>query len=157
MNVKLKQNRSRSEIQVMKNVFATGGFLIALSAAWLCGGGCSEGRAVAQELPPPNPGAANAGLDVAGGEDPLPLPFADDATNAPPPQLVKPAVVPDTLKLSPNLNEVVKLIHSGVSEPIILAYITNSNQPFNLGSDEIVYLNDLGVSKIGRASCRERV
>src|SRR5690242_58787 len=39
---------------------------------------------------------------------------------------------------------VVKLIHAGVSEKVILSYIANSATPFNLDSDAIIYLRDLG-------------
>ena len=55
-------------------------------------------------------------------------------------------------KLPPNLNlaspssEVLKLAQAGVDDSVLLAFVTNSTKTFGLGSDEIIYLNDLGVS-----------
>lgn len=57
-----------------------------------------------------------------------------------------PGVPPADLKISAGLAEIVKLAQAGVSEEVMLAYVNNSNQRFSLGSDEIVYLNDLGVA-----------
>ena len=63
------------------------------------------------------------------------------ATNVP---VVQAATLPQQLNLSPALGQVVKLIQGGVSHDVILTYITNSTDLFNLGSNEILYLNDLG-------------
>jgi hypothetical protein len=52
---------------------------------------------------------------------------------------------PPKLRLSPWTSEVVKLAESGVEPGVILAFIENSGT-FNLGADQIVYLNDLGLS-----------
>ncbi|HXI51268.1 MAG TPA: DUF6600 domain-containing protein, partial [Candidatus Saccharimonadales bacterium] len=69
-----------------------------------------------------------------------PKPAANDTTtNAP-----AAAVTPDTLTLSPALSEVVRLVQGGVSEEVLMAYITNSADLFNLGAAEVVYLHDLG-------------
>src|SRR5258708_6174767 len=48
--------------------------------------------------------------------------------------------------ISPSAAEVVKLAESGVSDDVMLAYIQNSQAPFNLSADNIVYLKDLGLS-----------
>ena len=40
---------------------------------------------------------------------------------------------------------VIQLADSGVEEGVLLAYVNNSISTFNLGSDEIIYLKDLGV------------
>jgi len=53
---------------------------------------------------------------------------------------------PPNVRLSPVLAEVVKLVQSGVEEPVLLSYITNTTGYFTLGAEEIVYLNDLGVA-----------
>ncbi|HZQ48210.1 MAG TPA: DUF6600 domain-containing protein, partial [Verrucomicrobiae bacterium] len=59
----------------------------------------------------------------------------------------QPAVpTPPDVKLSPGAAEVAKLAQAGLSEDVMLAYISNANSSFMLGSDQIVYLNDLGVS-----------
>ncbi len=55
-------------------------------------------------------------------------------------------VPPPDLKISPALAEVVKLFQAGISEEVILAYVTNGTNAYELNSDGIVYLNDLGVS-----------
>jgi len=49
-----------------------------------------------------------------------------------------------TPKLSPWTKEIVKLTQSGIDEPVMLAFIDNSGS-FELGADQIVYLNDIGV------------
>ena len=55
---------------------------------------------------------------------------------------------PDTASTNvsnnPQLNDFVKLVQAGVGESVLMAYVTNSPSPFNLSSDDIVYLNDLG-------------
>jgi hypothetical protein len=64
----------------------------------------------------------------------------DDAT-----QPASPDTLPaDILPASP-LAQVVQLAQSGVDEAVILAYVNNSSSPFNLTSDQIIYLKDLGL------------
>lgn len=53
--------------------------------------------------------------------------------------------MPPDLNLSPALTEVIKLVQAGVSEDVLMAYITNSADYFDMGSDQILYLHDLGV------------
>ena len=60
--------------------------------------------------------------------------------------VVSAPTVPDSLNISPALGEVVKLVKAGVSEDVLMAYVTNSTELFELGSNEIVYLHDLGVT-----------
>jgi hypothetical protein len=50
---------------------------------------------------------------------------------------------PDIFPTSP-LAEVIKLTQAGVDESVIMAYITNSGSTFNLDSDKIIYLSDIG-------------
>jgi hypothetical protein len=76
----------------------------------------------------------------------IPTTPAPAATNVPAPRLVQSAALPPNLKLSPALTEVVKMVHAGVGEEVLLSYITSSTNAFYMGADEIVYLNDLGVS-----------
>ncbi|PYI83263.1 MAG: hypothetical protein DME26_15335 [Verrucomicrobia bacterium] len=61
-------------------------------------------------------------------------------------QAVPPAKPPPDVKISPALAELIKLVQAGVSEEVILAFINNSTNAFQLTSAEILYLNDLGVS-----------
>jgi len=66
-------------------------------------------------------------------------------SNAAPPLEAEP-VFPPNLRLSKPLHEVIRLAQSGLDETVILTYVTNSPAIFTLGAEEIVYLNDLGVS-----------
>jgi hypothetical protein len=50
-----------------------------------------------------------------------------------------------TANLTPSAAEVAKLAQSGLEENVMLAFVTNSASAFNLGSDQIIYLNDIGV------------
>src|SRR6185312_14257577 len=45
---------------------------------------------------------------------------------------------------NPQLTDFVKLVQAGVGESVLLAYVTNSPTAFNVSSDDILYLNDLG-------------
>lgn len=58
----------------------------------------------------------------------------------------KPVVLPAHLKPSPNLAEVIKIAQAGVDEAVLRSFIVNTRGTFNLGSEEIIYLHDLGVS-----------
>ncbi len=51
---------------------------------------------------------------------------------------------PSILPFSP-LAQVVRLVQAGVDPEVILAYVTNSISTFNLDSDKIIYLANLGV------------
>ena len=54
------------------------------------------------------------------------------------------ALPPSILPTSP-LAQVIRLTQAGVDESIILTYVTNSGSTFNLDSDKIIYLKDLGL------------
>lgn len=132
---------------VMKaNLLSVTLFSLGLSSLMLCTG-CDEQSSQAAEAPavqaPSVPGDAKPATVTA--------PADPKATNLPPvavngtnivPQLLAPA----DLKLSPALAEVVKLVQAGVGESVLMAYITNSAEVFNIGSSEILYLHDLGAS-----------
>lgn len=64
----------------------------------------------------------------------------------PPPVAAAGAALPANLRVSKPLSEVIQLTQSGVDETVVLLYITNTTAFFTLGAEEIVYLNDLGVS-----------
>ena len=49
--------------------------------------------------------------------------------------------------LSPGLAEIIKLAQAHVDEAVILAYIKNSGQLYSPSAEEILYLNDLGLSQ----------
>lgn len=112
--------------------------------------GCAQNAAAPTAADPAAPPTnATAVTAVAPMDDALVVEIPE---NAPPPERAEPAPgsealpLPSDLKLSPNTTEVVKLARSGVDEAVMLAFVTNSTGTFNLGSDQIVYLNDLGVA-----------
>src|ERR1035441_9378741 len=54
--------------------------------------------------------------------------------------------LPPSIRPAGLLAEVIKLAASGVEESVIMSFVTNSPSPFNLGVEEIIFLNDIGVS-----------
>src|SRR5882724_3400069 len=61
-------------------------------------------------------------------------------------QLENQASAPAPTDLTPGAAEVVRLAGSGSGDDVVLAYIRNSQAPFNLSADHILYLKDLGLS-----------
>jgi hypothetical protein len=54
------------------------------------------------------------------------------------------AALPSNVDPSSPLAQVIKLTQGGVSEAVIMAYVTNSGAAFNLDPDTIIYLKDIG-------------
>lgn len=54
--------------------------------------------------------------------------------------------LPPTIKAFGPVAEVIKLAQAGVDEAVMLTFITNSTSTFSLTSDEIIYLNDIGIA-----------
>lgn len=96
-----------------------------------------------EQLPP----TVNAPFTpVAPASENPPAAVATD-TNAPAIlQRIPPTARPESVTLTPGLAEVVKLAQAGVGEEVILAYVEKYSGVFNVGADQILYLNDLGVS-----------
>ena len=100
---------------------------LCLALAAVCGPGS---RAVAQSATPP-PGSA-----------PRPVnPAAELSTNSP--VTIPVPVVPT---LPPPVNEVVQLIRRGLGEAVVLDFIAKIQEPYSLNADQLIYLNDLGIS-----------
>jgi hypothetical protein len=97
-----------------------------------------EAAAASPEAAAPAPAVVNA-LSAAQTTE-------DDTVDAPaqPISTVKP--LPPGVRLTGPVAEVLRLAESGVEESVILAFVTNSTSTFNLGAEEIIYLNDNGVS-----------
>lgn len=53
--------------------------------------------------------------------------------------------LPPSIRATGPTAEVIRLANSGVEQSVLLAYVTNSASTFNLGAEEIIYLNDIGV------------
>jgi len=90
---------------------------------------CSPQNANSQVQPTPPP-AADAAIAPAAPEN-----SASPATPVKPP--------PDIFPTSP-LAQVARLTQAGVDQSVIMTYVTNSSSTFNLDSDRIIYLSDLG-------------
>jgi hypothetical protein len=81
-----------------------------------------------------------------------PVPAASMTANSPAPDdstlttemPATPAVMPANISPTSPLAQVIRLVDAGVSEDVIMAYVTNSSGTFNLDSDEIIYLSNLG-------------
>lgn len=80
------------------------------------------------------------------GTNAAPMLEADDSS---PENFKKPAQTDPVLPvdLSPGVAQVAKLVQAHVTDDVILSYIRNSTVPYRPTADEIVYLNDLGVSQ----------
>jgi hypothetical protein len=91
-----------------------------------------------EEVPPP--------VIVASVEPPRTPPPAPAAPPAPVVEAPMRKIDPATLNLSPGVAEVVKLVQSGLDEAVIVAFVQNSTNVFNPSSDELIYLNDMGIS-----------
>src|SRR5580765_6882147 len=57
-----------------------------------------------------------------------------------------PGEAPAPVAVSPAAAEVLRLAQSGVGEEVVLAYVQNSPGGFELTSDQILYLRDIGIS-----------
>jgi hypothetical protein len=79
-----------------------------------------------QTEPPPPPGA--------------PAATADDSAQA-----NTPASLPQDIPPGSPLAQVVQMAQAGVNENVIASYINNSGAAFNLTSDQIIYLKDIGL------------
>jgi hypothetical protein len=74
-------------------------------------------------------------------------PNADADTNAPAIiERIPPNTRPDAVATTSGIAEVAKLAQAGVNEQVMLAFVDKYNGRFEVGADQIVYLNDLGVS-----------
>jgi len=82
-----------------------------------------------------------AGLTIFAAQEDSSVPAPDFDTNSEP-KVLQPAQI----NLSPGLAEVVRLAESGAEESVILAYISKA-PAYQVSSDEIIYLRDLGISE----------
>jgi hypothetical protein len=68
-----------------------------------------------------------------------------DVVDAPAQPISTEKPLPPAVKPTAPVAEVLRLADSGVEESVLLAFVTNSASTFNLGAEEIIYLNDLGI------------
>ena len=87
----------------------------------------------------PNPAPPAAETEVAAAE------VAEVNVPEPAPASALEKQLPASIKPTPPTAEVIKLAQAGVDKAVLLNYITNTRSLFVLSSDDIIYLNDLGV------------
>ncbi len=100
-------------------VIVSGTAVVALCLLGACFPQTSNAQTESAPVPPPNDSVAPAAPDSP------------------------PALPPNVYPSSP-LAQVIKLTQAGVSEDVIMAYVTNSGSTFNLDPDKIIYLKDIG-------------
>ncbi len=103
-------------------------------------GGCVREQVVATP-----PVAANRNDSALPSAAPAPEVAEQELANAPAKLVSTPRQAAPDVALDPSAAELVRLAQSGVDEKVMLAYVNNSGRAFNLGSDQIIYLNDVGV------------
>jgi hypothetical protein len=111
---------------------------------WVSGCGQASATSVPGTDPATNPPAAS---DLAAAtNEPSLEPTLPDVENAPG-EVVSPATAsPQNVTITQPAAEIVKLARAGMDEGVMLAFVTNSTSTFNLNSDAVIYLNDVGVS-----------
>jgi hypothetical protein len=105
--------------------------------------GCNNAVSGLDDVPviPPVAVATNAPGPVAAAKTNV-----LDKVEPPASRVVNTAITPpDSVKLSPAASAVVKMAQSGVESSVLLAYVANSVNTFQLAAEEIVYLKDIGV------------
>jgi len=73
-----------------------------------------------------------------------PSPSTDLISTAPD-NSTMPSALPPNIPPSSPLAQVIRLVQAGVEQSVILTYISNSSSMFNLDSDKIIYLKDIGL------------
>src|SRR5271157_5953670 len=68
-----------------------------------------------------------------------------DAAPPPPDTITASAELPEYIYPTSPLAQVIRLSQAGVDESIIQTFISNSSGTFNLDSDKIIYLKDIGL------------
>jgi hypothetical protein len=90
-------------------------------------------------------GTATASATATNDPAEVVVPPGPDISSAPATPVTTEKPVPPEIRPTPPTAEVIKLANAGVEEGVMLAYVTNSANTFNLGVDQIVYLKDIGV------------
>jgi hypothetical protein len=92
--------------------------------------------------------AVQPGLEAAdslSGSDLVVTNGEADIADAPAKSIATEKPLPPHIRPDAPVAEVIKLANSGLDQSVMLAYVTNSTSTFNLGAEEIIYLNDIGV------------
>ncbi len=145
--------RCKNSVTLIENMkartFQNFGLALLLALAPLFWG-CDQERANSATINDTTAPTTNAALDAADGQPPADAnePVVSDADSALENADGKLMSTPDTASTNtsnnPQLTDFVKLVQAGVGESVLMTYVTNSATPFNVSTDDIVYLNDLG-------------
>ena len=96
-----------------------------------------EGAAASEQAAAPALAVPNSAVAAQTAED--------DVVDAPAKPISTAKPLPPGVRPTAPVAEVIRLADSGVEESVMLAFVTNSTSTFNLGAEEIIYLNDIGV------------
>ncbi len=80
-----------------------------------------------------------------GVRSPFNFPAQAQPAPAPPDSATAASALPPGIYPTSPLAQVIRLTQAGVDESIIMTYVTNSGSTFNLDSDKIIYLKDIGL------------
>ena len=111
---------------------------VALTALAL-GSACSQPSSNAQPQTAAPPAVSAAPVQTVQAAPAMPVAPVTAAV------IAKPAIIPSSIAPTSPLAQVVRLAQAGVDESIIMVYVTNSSRTFNLDSEKIIYLTDLGL------------
>ena len=90
-------------------------------------------------------GTAITVLCLMGITSPFNSPAQAQPTPPPPDSATESSALPPNVYPTSPLAQVIRLTQAGVDESIIMTFVTNSGSTFNLDSDKIIYLKDLGL------------
>jgi hypothetical protein len=90
-------------------------------------------------------GAAITVLCLMGVRSPFNSPAQAQPTPPPPDNATESSALPPNVYPTSPLAQAIRLTQAGVDESIIMTYVTNSGSTFNLDSDKIIYLKDIGL------------
>jgi len=126
-------------------IFQKSGLVLMLALAPFLGGCEQQAHSADVNAPAPVMTDNQPPAELTATDTNEPVATNDDAlANADGKLISTPAMSSTNISNNPQLGDFVKLVQAGVGESVLLAYVTNSSTAFNLSSDDIVYLNDLG-------------
>ena len=90
-------------------------------------------------------GTAITVLCLMGVYSPFNYPAQAQPAPLPPDSSTESSALPANILPASPLAQVIRLMQAGVDESVIMTYVTNSSSTFNLNSDKIIYLKDIGL------------
>ena len=90
-------------------------------------------------------GTTTVMLSLMGVCSPFNSPAQAQPAPTPPDSSTESSALPANIYPSSPLAQVIRLTQAGVDESVIMTYVTNSGSTFNLNSDKIIYLKDIGL------------